>query len=61
MNKQRANGNVLASYGSGDAIIHTKTPEGELNKITLKEVLFLPDIDSYLQSVMKATQSIAAN
>lgn len=49
-----ANGNAHNSYGPADAIINRKTSEGIM---TLKDVLFVPDIESNVLSVRKATQS----
>lgn len=35
-------GNILTSYSSGNIKIQTKISKDEINKITLKDVLFLP-------------------
>lgn len=51
------NGNILKSYGSGEAIIMTKTPDRDRNKITLKNVLYVPDLKSNVISVSKITQN----
>lgn len=51
------NGNKLMSYNSGKAKIHTETIDGKTKQITIKEVLYIPEIESNILSVSKATQN----
>ena len=51
-----ANGNTLKSLGSGTVKIKTEFNGSERN-ITLKNVLFVPDIETNLMSVRKATEN----
>lgn len=52
-----ANDNKLTAFGSREALINTKTPDGETKIIKLQEVLFIPEIESNLISVSKATKN----
>lgn len=38
-----ANGNKLKAYDSEEAVIKTKTPDGDTKRVTLKEVLCAPE------------------
>lgn len=48
---------MLCSYSSGEAIIETKIPDGDINRITLKDLLNVPGIEFKLLSVSKVSQN----
>ena len=52
-----ANGNDLTAYGSGEIKLINETPYGNTNRITLKVVLYVPELKANLFSVKKATQN----
>lgn len=52
-----ANGNKLTSYVSGNIEIITKTSDAETHNITLKDVLHIPEIETNLFSIAKATKN----
>lgn len=51
------NGNKFTSYGSGNTEIITKSSNGEAYNITLKNVLYVPEIEINLFCVSKVKKN----
>lgn len=51
-----ANGEKLTAKGKGKCTFNIKTLNGQVNKVTLDNVLYVPDLDSNLLSVQSCTE-----